>query len=156
VFATSYINNMLSKTVHNKIGANTDSLKTFLCSSNNYKQQFDVTNCLHFFLKAASDNDSTKQFEAVTVEHHLTHLMQCRCKIWLVLKLSPSSNVRTDLQQWGVKQALQPNSLKQNTLFLDWHIQADTHPALEDSADSARKCLCVWRLHQMHWEYDWE
>lgn len=89
---------MLSKTVYSKIIANTDSLKTFLHSSNNYKQQFDVTNCLHFFLKAASVNDSTKQFEAVTLEHHLTHLMQCSCKIWLVLKLSPSSNVRTDLQ----------------------------------------------------------
>lgn len=96
--ATSYINNMLSKTVHFKIGANTDCLKTLLCSSNNYKQQFDVTNCLHFFLKAALDNNSTKQFEAVTLEHHLTQLMQCSRKIWLVLKLSPSSNVRTDLQ----------------------------------------------------------
>jgi hypothetical protein len=58
--ATGYINNMLSKTIHSKIGANIDSLKTFLCSSNNYKQQFDVTNCLLFCLKAASDNDSSK------------------------------------------------------------------------------------------------
>lgn len=125
---------MLSKTVHSKISANIDSLKTFLCSSNNYKQQFDVTNCLHFCLKAACDNDSTEQYEVLTLEHHLTDLMQCSCKIWLVLKLSPFSNVRTDLQHWGVKQALQPNSLKQNTFFLDCHIQADTHSALEHSA----------------------
>jgi len=97
VSASSYVNNVLSKTVHSKIGANIDSLKAFLCSLNNYKQYFDVTNCLHFCLKAASDSDSTKPYEAVTLEHHLTHLMQCRCKSWLVLKLSPSSNVRTDL-----------------------------------------------------------
>lgn len=83
-------------------------------------------------------------------EHHLTHLMQCSRKIWLVLTRSPSSSVRTDLQHWGIKQALQPDSLKQNTFLLDLHIQSDAH-----SADSIKE-VSVKTASDAVREYEWE
>lgn len=88
-------------------------------------------------------------------EHHLTHLMQCSHKIWLVLTHSPSSSVRTDLQHWGIKQALQPDSLKQHTFLLDLHIQSDTHSAVEYSAESIKE-VSVKTASDAVREYEWE